>query len=90
MTGIVLSLALWLASSLVAQQPATRAEKIQQQRETTLKSPLAPNMGLYAGTLENSVTPTRPSNGKLVDALGKAAEPFIHVLQRLGFCALRT
>lgn len=46
--------------------------------------------GLYAGTLENSVTPTRPSTGKLLDALGKAAEPFIHVLQRLRFCALRT
>ncbi len=37
-------------------------------------------LGLYAGTPENSVTPTGPSTCKLLYALGKAAETFIHVL----------
>jgi hypothetical protein len=33
--------------------------------------------------------PARLSTSELVDALGKESERFVHILQCLGFCALR-
>ena len=43
-----------------------------------------------AASLGKFLHPTRPSICELLDALGKASERFIDVLQYLGFCALRT
>ena len=43
-----------------------------------------------AASLGKFLDPTRASTCELLDALGKASERFIDVLQYLGFCALRT
>src|SRR5271165_4215018 len=43
-----------------------------------------------AASLGKFLHPTRASTCELFDALGKASERFIDVLQYLGFCPLRT
>jgi len=47
------------------------------------------NAGNLEGDSRNFRRPSRRSTGRLLDALGKAAERFVHVLQCLGFRTLR-
>jgi len=48
-----------------------------------------PRIGVVNRNPRKFRRPSRRSTGKLLDALGKASERFVHVLQCLGFCALR-
>jgi hypothetical protein len=50
---------------------------------------LLAEVGVVSRNPRNFRRPSRRSTGKLLDALGKAAERFVHVLQCLGFRTLR-